>query len=432
MTNLRKLVLTVLVLLMCSVFFSTALLAQEKVSLRVAWWGSQDRHNRTLGVIELFEKEYPYIEIYPEYAVWNDYWVKLNTQAAGKNLPDVIQQDYAYLSEWATRGLVLPLDDYIVEGVIDLSDVAENQIAPGKVGDKIYAINLGTNSLGMLYDPELFEKAGIPFPEAGWTWNDFKEIAIKLKNELGIYGAEGITKADAQVFKVWLMSHGYWLYSDDGKSLGYEDDRLFSDWANLLLDLQNEGAIPSIETEVARGALGIEDMFLVTQESAMALAWSNYLVAVTKAANERPLKLALMPKAPIADAKPANYLKASQFFSVTSQSQHPKEAVMFIDFFTNSFEANKILFAERGVPISSKIQELLFPYLEPAQKEMFSFIKLAENNSLPAPPPDPPGHTDIIYNVWDPIIEQVMYGKITPEEAAAEFRKEATRILQQQ
>jgi len=63
---------------------------------------------------------------------------------------------------------------------------------------------------------------------------------------------------------------------------------------------------------------------------------------------------------------------------------------------------------------------------------MFSFIKLAENNSLPAPPPDPPGHTDIIYNVWDPIIEQVMYGKITPEEAAAEFRKEATRILQQQ
>ncbi len=70
-----------------------------------------------------------------------------------------------------------------------------------------------------------------------------------------VYGAEGITKADAQVFKVWLMSHGYWLYSDDGKSLGYEDDRLFSDWANLLLDLQNEGAIPSIETEVARGAL---------------------------------------------------------------------------------------------------------------------------------------------------------------------------------
>ncbi len=53
MTNLRKLVLTVLVLLMCSVFFSTALPAQ-KVSLREAWWGSQDRHNRTLGVIELF------------------------------------------------------------------------------------------------------------------------------------------------------------------------------------------------------------------------------------------------------------------------------------------------------------------------------------------------------------------------------------------
>ncbi len=44
------------------------------------------------------------------------------------------------------RGLVLPLDDYIVEGVIDLSDVAENQIAPGKVGDK----NLRYKSVGQI------------------------------------------------------------------------------------------------------------------------------------------------------------------------------------------------------------------------------------------------------------------------------------------
>lgn len=428
---MHKWVSGILVLLMCLTVFSTILPAQEKISLRVAWWGSQDRHNRTLKAIELFEKKYPNIKIYPEYTAWNDYWTKLNTQAAGKNLPDVIQHDYAYLSEWATRGLVLPLDEYISKGVIDLSSVAENQISPGKIGGKVYGINLGTNSLGMLYDPELFKKAGIPFPKVGWTWNDFREIATRLKNKLGIYGAEAITKADAQVFKVWLMSHGYWLYSEDGKSIGYKDDKLFVDWFNLLLDLQSKGAIPSIETDIARGTLGVEDMFIVTQKSAMGLLWSNQIVAVSKAAKERPLRFALMPRAPIPNAKPANYLKASQFFSVTSQSKHPKEAAMFIDFFTNSLEANKVLLAERGVPISSKIQKSLLPFLGSSQREMFNFVSLAEKNSLPIPPPDPPGATDVVNNVWNPIVEQILYGIITPDKAAVEFRDKVTKILQQ-
>lgn len=428
---MNKFLSAFLIVLVCLSLASSVTLAQEKISLRVAWWGSQDRHNRTLKVIEMFEKKYPNIKIYPEYTAWNDYWTKLNTQAAGKNLPDVVQHDYAYLSEWATRGLLLPLDDYIAKGVINLSNVAENQISPGRVGGKVYAINLGTNSQAILYDPEIFKKTGVSFPKVGWNWNDFREAAVKIKNKLGIYGAEAITYADAQVFKVWLMSHGTWLYADDGKSVGYKDDKLFSDWFNMLLDLQAKGAIPNIEVEVARGTLGVEDMFIVTQKSAMAHLWSNQIVAVSRAAKERTLRMALVPKAPIPNAKPANYLKASQFFSITSQSKYPKEASMFIDFFTNSIEANKVLFAERGVPISSKVQKALLPLLGSSQREMFKFISLVEKNSLPIPPPDPPGASDVIKNVWNPMVEQIMYGRITPDKAAVEFRDKVNKILQQ-
>jgi multiple sugar transport system substrate-binding protein len=430
-SGMKRLISIVLVLLLCLSVFIPILSAQEKIPLRVAWWGSQDRHNRTLKAIELFEKKYPNIKVYPEYTAWSDYWTKLNTQAAGKNLPDVIQQDYAYISEWATRGLLLPLDEYVSKGIIDLSNVAENSLSPGKVEGKLYGVNLGTNSLGFVYDPELFKKAGVSLPKAGWTWNDCKEVMSKLKSKVGIYGIESITTADAQVFKVWLLSHGYWLYDNDGKSIGYKDDKLFVDWFNLLLELQDKGIMPSIEVEIARGTLGVEDMFIVTQKSAMGLLWSNQLVAVSKAAKERPLRLALMPRAPIPNARPANYLKASMFFSITSQSKYPKEAAMFIDFFTNSFDANKVLFAERGVPISSKIQKNLLPFLGTSQRETFNYIRLVEKNSVPIPPPDPPGASDIIKNVWNPMVEQIMYGRIAPDKAAIEFRDKVNKILQQ-
>ena len=40
--------------------------------LRVAWWGSQDRHNRTIKAIELFQKKYPNIKVTYEFAGWGD------------------------------------------------------------------------------------------------------------------------------------------------------------------------------------------------------------------------------------------------------------------------------------------------------------------------------------------------------------------------
>ena len=89
------------------------------VELRVAWWGSQDRHNRTIKAIELFQKKYPQIKVTYEFAGWGDYWTKMTTQAAGRNLPDVMQQDYAYITEWSSRGLIAPLDDYVKSGTID-------------------------------------------------------------------------------------------------------------------------------------------------------------------------------------------------------------------------------------------------------------------------------------------------------------------------
>ena len=54
------------------------------VELRVAWWGSQDRHNRTIKAIELFQKKYPNIKVTYEFAGWGDYWTKMTTQAAGR------------------------------------------------------------------------------------------------------------------------------------------------------------------------------------------------------------------------------------------------------------------------------------------------------------------------------------------------------------
>jgi|YelNatPaOPRAMG01_1025707.scaffolds.fasta_scaffold12937_5 multiple sugar transport system substrate-binding protein len=417
----------ILIFLLVFLFLSSNYSA-EVINLRVSWWGSQTRHNATLKVIELFEKKYPNIKITPEYTAWSDYWTKLNTQAAAQNLPDVIQHDYQYITEWVTRGLLLPLDDLIAKKIINLSDVAPQYIQPGIIKGKTYGINLGVNALGLVYDPELFKKAGVPLPKTDWTWDDFKNTVIQLNKKLGIYGVEGFT-GQIECFKIWLIENGQWLYSEDGKNLGF-DEETFTKWWKMMLELEDANAVPSIAVDVSRTGLGVEDQFIVKQKSAMSLAWSNQLIAISRAAN-RPLKMALFPRIS-KTAKSGSYLKASMFFSINAQTKYPKEAGMFIDFFTNSIEANKILAAERGVPISKKIQAFLKPQLTPAQKEAFDFIKLVEKYGSPTPPPDVPRHAEVSNNVIGPIWEQIRYKQISLDKAFAQLKSQAEKILQRQ
>ena len=64
----------------------------SKSRIRHFWWGNPGRDKRTFGVISLFNKKNPDTEVIGETVAFADYFPKLSTQIAGRNMPDVIQQ----------------------------------------------------------------------------------------------------------------------------------------------------------------------------------------------------------------------------------------------------------------------------------------------------------------------------------------------------
>jgi multiple sugar transport system substrate-binding protein len=402
------------------------------VELRVAWWGSQDRHNRTIKAIELFQKKHPHVKVSYEFAGWNDYWTKMTTQAAGRNLPDVMQQDYAYISEWTSRGLLAPLDDHVKSGLIDTRDVAEAQLRGGIVGGKLVAVNLGSNSQSWVIDVDAFKKAGLEVPPPTWTWADFEKLTLALREKLGTWGM-GSGLWGEQLWGSLYLSNGQWRYSPDGTKIGYTDDKPFVDYLGLLLRLQKANALIPRADELASHNMdtqGVEVTPIVSRKAAMAYMWSNQVVAAWKAGGGDERNWVLLPLPRIPGGKSANYLKPSQFFSITTHAKAPREAAMLIDFFTNSVEANEVLLAERGVPISGKIRQALAPKLGRAQVEMFGYLDRLSRDVQPIPPPDPPGHTDIVKNVYTPqVVDPVAYGRLAPDKAAALLRQEVGTIL---
>jgi multiple sugar transport system substrate-binding protein len=254
---------------------------------------------------------------------------------------------------------------------------------------------------------------------------------MALQSKLGIWGM-GSQTWDNQIWGALYLSAGQWRYTTDGGRIGYESDKPLVEHFNMLLRLQKANALVPRADELAsfNQDTSVELAPIVSRKAAMAYFWSNQIVAVWKAAggDERNFVLAPLPR--VTGGKSANFVKPSQFFSVTSQAKQPKEAAMFIDFVTNSIEANEVLMAERGVPISNKVQKALAPKLGRSQAEMFAYLERVSKDVQPIPPPDPPGHADIVKNVYNPqVIDPVAYGKLEPDKAAALLRQEANAIL---
>jgi multiple sugar transport system substrate-binding protein len=431
MKTTKGLIITLLILVALLAPAASAYGKADTIQLSITWWGSQTRHDKTIAVVEMFEKEHPNIDITYEFSNFTDYWTMLSTKAASDSLPDVMQHDYAYLTEWAVRGQLMPLDDVIGSGAINVSDVAQFVLDSGKIDGVTYGVSLGSNSQAFILDLDAFEKAGLELPSPAWTWGEFEDTVVKLHDALGIWGF-GTLLDDEALWKSIQIGHGRWAFSDDGTALGYEDDQPMIDHLNMILRLQDAGAIPSAEEEVEYAAsTGVEESPLVTGKSAMQYQWSNQVVAVATAAGpDRHFELWHLPRPEGGQSQ--NYLKPSMFFSIPATSKHPEEAAMFIDFFTNSLEANEILEAERGVPVSAKVREHLLPLVTPVMQQTFDFLVRVEADSSPVPPPDPPGYFDIRTNVYDPqFIEPVRFGELSPEEGVQFFREEANRILSQ-
>jgi multiple sugar transport system substrate-binding protein len=403
----------------------------QKVDLKVIWWGSQTRHEGTIKSIELYQQKNPNVSVVYEFAAWGDYWTKVTTMAAGGQLPDVMQQDYAYVAEWQRRNLLHGLDEYVNSKVIDFTNVTDSLISSGRIDGKLYAVNLGSNSEAIILDTDVFKQAGVALPTSAWTWEDFEKLVLELHQKTGLYG-HGPGLDNIQIWKNIYLGLGQWAYTNDGTALGYANDKPFADHLAMLLRLMKAGAIPTKQEAIANWGDGDnpEQTPIIQGKGAMQFLWSNQAFAVQRASGEgRHFALMSLPRTTKGGASP-NYIKASQFFSVSNQSKVPAEAAKFINFVTNDIDANKILMAERGVPVSSAVRDALAPLVPPITQEVFGFVGWVAKEASPTPPPDPVKNTEIYNNVYKPeVVEKVLFGVITPEQGAKILRDKATELL---
>ncbi|WP_349670827.1 sugar ABC transporter substrate-binding protein [Lacrimispora sp.] len=399
----------------------------ESVTLKITWWGGQGRHDYTQKLLDLYTKSHPNVKFEAIPSGWDGYFDKLATQAASGSMPDLVQMDYLYITTYAKNNSLADLQPFIDDGTINISKVDEKLLNTGKIDGKMTGLVLASSYLSMGYNPDVLAAAGVAEPDSTWTWEDFITMSKTIKEKTGKYGLSNGPVDDTNFFNYWVRQRGESLFSEDKKSIGYADDKIFSDYIQMWADQMKEGIIPNPDEYAAIQALGQEAGPVVTGDGAMLSEWNNYASKVSSV-NDK-IKMVTPPL--LADSQVKGlWLKPGMFFSVAETSKVKKEAAEFINWFVNSEEANDLIMAERGTPVSSDIREHMISSgkLTVQQKAMFEDLEKALVLCGETPDPDPVGMSEV-NEAFKNSAYSAFYGQITPEEAAAKFRKDADAIL---
>lgn len=400
----------------------------KPVTLKITWWGGQSRHDYTQKILDAYTASHPNVSFEAMPAGWDGYFDKLATQAASGSMPDIVQMDYLYISTYAKNDSLADLQPYIDDGTIDVSGIDENLLNSAKIDGKMSGLVLSSSYASMGYNPEVLSAAGVSEPENSWTWDDFADMCKTIKTSSDKFGAMAYGVVDdTNLFKYWVRQTGSELFAEDNKSLGYADDEVFVDYLNLWNGLIEEGAVPNPDEHAQILALGQEAGPVVTGDGGFIFEWNNY--ASKMEALNPGLK---MMTPPVMDGSDSNglWMKPGMFFSVAETSPVKKEAAEFINWFINSEEANDIMMAERGTPVSADIREYMVNSgkLSAQQTAMFEAMDAAQGLCGVTPAPDPVGISEV-NEVFKNCAYEVFYGQTTPEEAASKFRSQADEIL---
>jgi len=403
---------------------SPSAFAQSEVRLRMFWWGAKERADRTERANQLFQKKNPGVTITGETLGWGDYWPRVATQVAGRNAADVLQMDYRYIFEYARRGALLPLDEFM-PATLNLGDFSKFSIDSGKVDGKLYGVAFGLNSVAMIYDKEFIQSLGLKEPSWDMSWAALGDLAVEITKAAKRPGYFGMPDAGRYepALDVWVRQRGKVLYTDAGK-LGF-DEADMTEWFAFWSDLRKRGGAAAPEVQALDQ--GEIDTALLTQgKSAIAFANSNQLVGY-QAVSKSKLGMTMYPNGG-AGAKPGQYLKPAMQLSVSARSKEPKAAVQVVDFFMNDKDANLILGVERGVPASSAVRAAVEPSLDDLGKAMAQYVAFVSDKVGPLPAPPPTGAGEI-QSVLRRVNEQIGFGRQSPAEGAKQFVTEAKAIL---
>ncbi|MBP2381394.1 ABC transporter substrate-binding protein [Brachybacterium sacelli] len=201
------------------------------------------------SVLEGFTAKYPNITVETTKSPFKDFFTRLQTQASGDNLPDAFMMNGPSFQLYASHDKLISLESVVDAGELDFSNYPEAMEELYTYEDVPYGVPTSYDSIGLWYNEELFEKAGVEVPTVEWTWENLHEAAKSISEALegeGVYGFAG-GAYNQELFYNLIFQAGGAVLNEDATQAEYSSPGS-RQALQFLRDMVEDGSSPSIRT----------------------------------------------------------------------------------------------------------------------------------------------------------------------------------------
>lgn len=194
----------------------------DKVTVTYGIW-DQNQAPALEKIAEDFEADHPDVTVDIQVTPWDQYWTKLQAAAGGGATPDVFWMNGPNFQLYASNGIIAPLSEHDSAGELDLGAYPESLVDLYTLEDEQYGVPKDFDTIGLWYNKELFDAAGVDYPDESWTWDDLRTAAEKLTDkESGTFAITAALEGQQDYYNTIFQAGGQ-VISEDGTSSGYDD-----------------------------------------------------------------------------------------------------------------------------------------------------------------------------------------------------------------
>lgn len=390
-------------------------------SMYVSWYGGNPVHQAMRTNLTAFKAQHAGLTVTDNGSAFADFWDKLATETAANSAPDVFRMSMSYLSEYGDRGALLDLSK--ASGTtIRTNALDADVLASGRIGDKMYGIGQSSISHAAFRNPQLVEKVGGKLPTE-WDWQGLADFA---KGFAGEAGADKWGVADQggnfQIFEVFARQHGTDLFNAQGWAV---PDEVVADWYAYWHDLRTAKAAPPPNVTAETGT--VETSTLAQGKVPITFGWVQQVTFYQPVVKDGTVEVAAVP-GDVPGSLKGQFLKALDFWSVSSRSKVPELAQQLIDFLVNDPTAVKTTGLLLGVPPTKAARDALGGPGTTPEGRAIAYVEAISDKVGPAPGAWPKGYGTLLTD-FSRFNQDVAFGKSTAAKAAAAFAAAAKQAL---
>ncbi len=313
--------------LIAAIALSATSVQADDVSIEYMMWEPDQLEIERAAIAE-FEAANPGVKVDVQAMAPKEYWPKMSSLAASGDLPDVFAMSSGFVKEWAAAGNLADLSEIVAE--TDLGSYFDGALSVGLAGDERVAFPQNWVAPVLYYNKSMFDDAGLQYPTADWTWDQFREAAKALtldKDSDGTIDQWGMWLYGRYAhIDAWVFRNGGRYLNADETAIDINDEAVSAlTFLNDLIQVDKAAPMPQ-EMEGVRQ----QDVFPL----GMAAMWvdGSWNIANTRdvAGDNFAWGIAQVPLGPDASEDTAAAYAWADMLSVNASSEHKDVAWAFI------------------------------------------------------------------------------------------------------